>query len=373
MEVTVILIMSRLDDAHANAVWWALKRHGVRAEILDIYDMVAGGFATIREDMGVIAWHCQRQQRRIEIDLSDLSCVWMRRHNRSYFDFSAIHADDIGAVQLELAAFADSLQGLVALRAKHAVNSLASRFSGSLKTNQLKVAGDVGLTTPDTLITNDPGEVEIFLSRHPKVIFKPYNQNIWADGAGSAVQHAALIDRTVLKAPESIRACPGIYQSYVDKAYELRVVVMGTDIYCAKIDSQAVEAAKIDWRNDYMKRMDIRRYESMPASVSARILEFMRRMDLSFGCLDMAVTAEGDYTFFEVNEQGQFLWLEERAPKLRLLELFTRYLCTHAGIASMIGVALDDYFQSDEYREHRDFCTHRLQQGRVERTSLAAV
>ncbi|WP_239951812.1 ATP-grasp domain-containing protein [Dyella terrae] len=352
--------MTRLEDAHANAVCWALQRQGVPCEIFDIYDVVAGGSATVRDDMGVISWRCERKGELIEVELEKVACAWMRRHNREYFDFSRVHADDLEAVKRELAAFSDSIHGLVALRAKASINSLASRFSGSLKTNQIKIANDVGLITPDTLISNNPKEVAIFLDRHQRAIFKPYNQNIWSVGDNSsAVQHAALVDRSILLRPEAISLCPGIYQSYVEKAYELRVVVMGSKIHCAKIDSQSVDVARVDWRNDYMQRVDITRYEDLPEAVSAKILEFMRRMDLSFGCLDMAVTPTGDYVFFEVNEQGQFLWIEERAPDMRLLELFVRYLCECAGITSSIEVTLNDYFQSKECLEHDAFYNRR--------------
>lgn len=54
----------------------------------------------------------------------------------------------------------------------------------------------------------------------------------------------------------------------------------------------------------------------------------MRRMGLVFGALDFIVTPEGDYVFLEVNEQGQFLWIEELNPNIPILDMFVQFL-TH--------------------------------------------
>ena len=36
----------------------------------------------------------------------------------------------------------------------------------------------------------------------------------------------------------------------------------------------------------------------------------MRKMGLVFCALDFIVTQDDEYVFLEVNEQGQFLWIE---------------------------------------------------------------
>jgi hypothetical protein len=51
----------------------------------------------------------------------------------------------------------------------------------------------------------------------------------------------------------------------------------------------------------------------------------MDYLGLVFGCLDFIVTPAGDYVFLEINEMGQFLFLERRT-ELPLLESFTQFL-----------------------------------------------
>ena len=43
-------------------------------------------------------------------------------------------------------------------------------------------------------------------------------------------------------------ATPGIFQPYVDKAFELRVVYVGGTIFACRIESQQSTVADKDWR-----------------------------------------------------------------------------------------------------------------------------
>src|SRR6185295_14798986 len=45
-----------------------------------------------------------------------------------------------------------------------------------------------------------------------------------------------------------------------------------------------------------------------------------------FGCFDFIVTPQDEYIFLEVNEMGQFLWVEEINPAIMLLEPFAEFL-----------------------------------------------
>ena len=40
-------------------------------------------------------------------------------------------------------------------------------------------------------------------------------------------------------------------------------------------------------------------------------LELLRAYRLYYGAIDIAVTPEGDYVFFENNPYGQYLWIED--------------------------------------------------------------
>ena len=52
----------------------------------------------------------------------------------------------------------------------------------------------------------------------------------------------------------------------------------------------------------------------------------LRRLGLVFGCIDFIVTPEGEYVFLEVNQMGQFLWVELANPEFPLLQAFAEFL-----------------------------------------------
>jgi hypothetical protein len=51
----------------------------------------------------------------------------------------------------------------------------------------------------------------------------------------------------------------------------------------------------------------------------------MRRLGIVFGCLDFIVTPEGRHVFLEVNQAGQFLFVEEYCG-LPWLDAFSEFL-----------------------------------------------
>ena len=49
------------------------------------------------------------------------------------------------------------------------------------------------------------------------------------------------------------------------------------------------------------------------------------KLGLIFGCIDLVVTPDGEYVFLEINEMGQFLFVEQ-ATGLPLLDAFSELL-----------------------------------------------
>ena len=87
---------------------------------------------------------------------------------------------------------------------------------------------------------------------------------------------------------------------------DLRVTVVGDELFAA--------AASLD---DATYALDIRfnpgiayRPHSLPGDVEASILRLMQSLRLEYGALDLRLTPDGQYVFFEINPAGQFLYVE---------------------------------------------------------------
>jgi hypothetical protein len=129
-----------------------------------------------------------------------------------------------------------------------------------------------------------------------------------------------------------LRSAPGIYQQLIPKAFELRITIMGRCILAAKISSQDTEHGRLDWRRapDEIKTGPF----DLPPAIADLCLRLMARLGIVFGCFDFIVTPEGDYVFLEVNEAGQFLFLEQET-RLPLLDRFSEFLLR--GRADFVG------------------------------------
>jgi len=135
--------------------------------------------------------------------------------------------------------------------------------------------------------------------------------------------YTSLLTQDKLVADELLASTPGIYQELVPKNYELRVTVIGRKIFSAKILSQETSAGRLDWRKAYSElRMEP---HLLLAEIEEKILAMLERHGLVFGCFDFIVSPSGDYYFLEVNEMGQFLFVESFTG-MPLLDAFTEFL-----------------------------------------------
>lgn len=205
------------------------------------------------------------------------------------------------------------------------VNPWESAVRASSKTRQLLEASGVGMSIPRTLCSNDPERIRAFMRSNPgQTIYKPFCTSQWALEDGAAYLFTTVVDEDDLPEDEVLRLCPGIFQPRVPKSHELRVTIIGERVFAAALASQALDVARVDWRVG-TRAIEIRPTTLAPA-LETRCRQLMERLGLVFGCLDFIVTPEGEPVFLEINQMGQFLWLEELDPELRLLDAFCAML-----------------------------------------------
>jgi hypothetical protein len=140
-----------------------------------------------------------------------------------------------------------------------------------------------------------------------------------------------------------LRSAPGIYQQMVHKAFELRITIMGRCVLAAQIASQDTQDGKLDWRRA-PEEIKARPFD-LPAGVADLCLQLMSKLGIVFGCFDFIVTPDGEYIFLEVNEAGQFLFLEQETG-LPLLDRFSDFLLCgqpdFAGTGDRVGIRYSD-------------------------------
>jgi len=195
------------------------------------------------------------------------------------------------------------------------MNTSQANLTASSKVLQLQEAQNVGLATPDSCAAGGPVHVKQFFSGRDlgeRVCIKALEAIHLREPAGKVYAHyTTLIDEPTNDEVSSLKKCPAIFQSYIEKDIEVRATVVGDQIFAASIDTRnANEKAKVDWRHYDWAQTPYYQIE-LPKGLQEKLICLMRNLGLSFGAIDLIRDLNGEYIFLEVNSQGQWLWIEE--------------------------------------------------------------
>jgi glutathione synthase/RimK-type ligase-like ATP-grasp enzyme len=281
--------------------------------------------------------------------------IWLRRLYVPGAISDRLAAADVKMARLEAQRFAEGTRTIISPGSTW-INPLASRTFSTSKPYQLRVASEVGFVIPTTLISNDPDEIRAFYREHKgNVIYKPFSPAFWTDQTTGGLQGlftSKLTEDLMAGDEASFTSCPGIYQECIEKRSELRVTFFGSAYLAARIYSQQVASGKLDFRSD-MKGEAPMEEATLDASLLEKCQAFAAKLGLLHGSLDLIERPDGSVVFLEVNEMGQFLWLEERVPKIPTLAMFAGFSLEpsmHFSLnARRPNVSFHDFLKSEAY------------------------
>ncbi|MFC3161145.1 ATP-grasp ribosomal peptide maturase, MvdD family [Chryseobacterium arachidis] len=198
------------------------------------------------------------------------------------------------------------------------------------KEEQLKIAEKIGLKIPETCLTNNPEEAKQFIIKHQNVIAKMQTGfAIYEDGVESVV-FTNVVNEDKLEELDTLLYCPMQFQKKIEKKKELRVTIVGRDVYAFEIDSQQSDAAKIDWRKDGVNLIDKWIPTELPTDVEAKLLELLDIYNVDYGAIDIIVSPEDEYYFIEINAAGEFFWLDNLTEGNQISKSIADVLCDKA-------------------------------------------
>jgi hypothetical protein len=236
--------------------------------------------------------------------LAHISAVWFRRVKQPMLPVgTAPHVAEY--VIGELSALLHNLYLLLDCKW---VSQPTFIYQAENKLYQLKIAGTLGFTLPETLVTNERQALADFYRVHGgEVIVKPLHNSrpVQPDGLQQVI-FTNRLDPVHLQQLDRYDLTPGIYQRNIAKAYEVRVTVVGTTVFAAAVDSQAVAATQQDWRRT---KLPFKAYD-LPAAEAHRCVALVQALHLRFGAIDLIKGTDGQYYFLEINPNGQWAWLE---------------------------------------------------------------
>ena len=322
----MILLLTEMLDRTADEVQGLLEARGVPVLRLNPASFPREAEASMRIDDD----HLMRSYLSLNgmpWALQDVRAVWLRRPDDAEVP---PQVDEIASrfVQREWRHFLDDLWHTLDARWLPGPPSLTA--TGREKLPQLAAALDVGLEIPDTLITSDPAEARAFWTAHQgRIISKVLDRKYLPPGCDPGSEDAwrcytEVVSGRALSHLSGLRYAPAVFQAYVPKRAELRLVLVGERAFAAEIRSQHNHHTRHDWRR-YDPYHTPYVPHALPESVLERCRALLRRLDLSFGAFDLVLTPDGRYVFLEVNPTGEWQWVA-RAAGLPIAEAVADWL-----------------------------------------------
>lgn len=238
--------------------------------------------------------------------LEDVRAVYWRRPGRSAI---ADTVPEPYATWARNQADAALINLLAALPGVRWINNPHHDRIAAHKPQQLTAATRCGLRVPRSLITNDPAAAQSFAQQiNAPIICKPVlGGRLPVDEGRSLMVATHYVDPKDFD--DSIRTTAHYFQEAINKAYEVRLVAVGSEVFGGTLHTTS-EQARTDWRTDY----EHIEYGTTPVPdhVVYGVRRFLAHYGIVFGSFDFAVTPDDEWVFFENNPAGTWAWVENR-------------------------------------------------------------
>ncbi|WP_433375773.1 MvdC/MvdD family ATP grasp protein [Streptosporangium sp. CA-115845] len=304
----LVLTYDHEEDPHAARVCELLAERGARITMFNPENFQRTSRVDLFYLEGAVRRHLHTGGE--VVDLEDFTAMWWRRPMPMVPDPAltdkAIAEYTVKECQALLTGLWEHLR-CPQLPARESVFRKAGH-----KPYQLALAAELGFLIPETVITTNGEAFLDFHDRHDgRIITKPLNIP-WVEGVGDGIMVTRPCEPVAARDvthTDALRFCPVIVQEQIPKRVELRVTVVGRQIFAAEIHSQVANRARFDWRR-YDTHVTPHLIHHLPDEVAARCLVLMDRLGLRYGAMDLIVTPDGRYVFLEINPNGQWLWIE---------------------------------------------------------------
>lgn len=308
-----ILLITDKGDVHADFVTLELRKIGgdiIRMNTRDLAcnsDLALGKWELARPWQ--LKFHFQDSNKIVTSESFDT--IWYRKPESVEPDSNITEEHAKVFVKEEYSYFLRSFYNLYSQ--KRWVNPFWNLRHASQKLPNLELAVKLGLKIPKTLITNNPETAREFGEHcNWNLLVKTFHFSGFAVNQTEAWHcFAKHIDKEqFLQFAETINFAPTFLQQYIDKSIELRVTIIGEEVFTAAIHSQEIEKTKSDWRaiDSYQIKHTV--YD-LPVDITHKLLAFNRHYSLAFSTFDLILTPQGEYYFLECNPNGQWYWIEE--------------------------------------------------------------
>lgn len=254
-------------------------------------------------------WKVYLDYQGVRVAIHDVEAVWYRRsHNLGSGLTEVLEKEFLSSAYGEIRT---TLFGMLESLNCFQISKFSQYRRLDSKEEQMKIASHLGLKVPETCITNNPQEAKRFVKQRPNGVISKMQSSfaIMKDGVENVV-FTNLVKEEDLNDIDSLQYCPMQFQEKLDKKLELRVTLVGDEVFAFAVDSQKSEIAKLDWRKDGNALLEDWVPYELPIEVKEKLLQMMDIYQINYGAVDIIVTPNDEYYFLEINSAGEFFWLD---------------------------------------------------------------
>ena len=296
-----VLIVTASYDEAPNYVLPRIRSRGWRPFRLDTDRFPGEVLLSLRED-GTFSLNDRGET----LDSRTIRSVWYRRHVEPDFPAEIEQRfTEFGARE----ARAHLTGALLGLRDVTWMSHPTALWAAEKKPYQMSVARSHGFTLPPTCVTNDPAAARVLGARQTLIAKAVSSGYIRAEEGFDAIFTSVVSDED-LEDLGGLSLAPVTFQAWVPKRSDIRVTVVGRDVFATEILSQGHESSQIDWRATDTADLPHRRFD-LPMRESERCADLVATLDLTFGAIDLVLDDRGVLQFLELNPNGEWMWIED--------------------------------------------------------------
>lgn len=206
--------------------------------------------------------------------------------------------------QLERNQWSSFLRNLIVFENANWINNPVSTYRAENKIFQLCIAKEYGLAVPVTYISNC---TDFNLESDKKYIVKSLDTALFYDMENNKEMftYSNVVSGSELNEYD-LTSAPIFIQEFLNPKIDCRVTYVQGKLFPVKI-LQNGKGMYGDWR---MRKEELEYIPfQLPAYVENAIHKLMKKLELNFGGIDLAIVS-GEYYFIEVNPTGEWGWLE---------------------------------------------------------------
>jgi len=291
-----VILIAPPDDVHALTVAKRIEALGAKAMLLD--SSIYPSNCKLRHTVSDLAHDFELRIDSESITPSSLLGVWWRRPS-GYRAAESLRELPVRRFVLDESRHA--FEGWLASLGRRVINPVFADAAASRKPYQLYLARMVGLSIPETVITNVPAAARQFVrnSGIAPIIYKTLGGSSWQ------LFETRRLDENAKAMLDTVALAPVIFQREMTPKLDIRATIIDDSVIAVSIRPTR-QAAALDCRLDL--DAEIRPYE-LPPLVSTALIKLARSLDLRYGAADL-VESDGRHVFLEINPAGQFLFAE---------------------------------------------------------------